>query len=204
MEHKKIVKDGYNAIANQYLEKRTRKSTDVALLDEFTKYLQPNDKVLDVGCGSGIPVAKILSHKFDVTGVDFSEEQIKMAKKNIPSGTFICQDMTQLKFPDDAFDGVCSFYAIIHIPREEHHTLLENIYRMLKPDGMALLCLGADDLPGDIHTFHNEQMYWSHFDATTYETMLKKIGFGFIFSNLVADESYDGEHLFVLVKKEEP
>ena len=51
MEYKKTVKDGYNAIATQYFEKRTKKSVDIALLDEFTKHLKPNAKVLDAGCG---------------------------------------------------------------------------------------------------------------------------------------------------------
>jgi len=201
MKHKKTVKDGYDTIAGQYLATRTKKSSDVALLNEFANYLQPNAKVLDAGCGAGVPVAKFLSENFDVMGIDFSEKQVELAKKNVPDATFVCQDMTQLDFPAQSFDGICSFYAIIHIPREEHRTLLENFHHMLKPGGVALLCLGADDLPGDIHTFHNEQMYWSHFDATTYETMLTEIGFAFVFSNLIADESYDGEHLFVLVKK---
>ena len=201
MEPKETVKEGYNAIADQYLATRAKKSSDVALLDEFAKHLKPNARVLDAGCGAGVPVAKTLSENFDVTGVDFSEEQIELAKKNVPGVTFICQDITQLDFPAQSFDGVCSFYAIIHIPREEHRVLLENFYLMLKSDGVALLCLGADDLPGDMHSFHNNQMYWSHYEAATYKSMLKEIGFSILLSKIVQDETYNGEHLFVLVQK---
>jgi ubiquinone/menaquinone biosynthesis C-methylase UbiE len=201
MDHKETVKTGYNAIANQYLEKRTAKSTDVALLDEFMQHLQSDDKVLDAGCGAGIPVARILSENFSVTGVDFSEKQVETAKKNVPNATFICQDITQLNFPKNHFDGICSFYAIIHIPREEHRALLENFHHMLKPGGTTLLCLGADDLPGDTHSFHNHQMYWSHYDAATYKSMLKEIGFNILLSRIVPDETYSGEHLFVLAQK---
>lgn len=202
MSHKKTVKEGYNAIANQYLESRSKKSTDIALLDEFAKYLEPNAKVLDAGCGAGIPVAKILSEQFDVTGVDFSEKQVELAKRNVPDATFICQDMTQLDFPAQTFDGVCSFYAIIHIPREEHYALLQNFYHMLKPGGLALLCLGADDLLDDMEEdFHGKRMYWSHFDAATNLSMLEEIGFDVILSKIVQDETYDGKHLFVLAQK---
>lgn len=63
MEHKKTVKDGYNAIADQYLATRTKKSSDVTLLDEFAKHLKPNAKVRDAGCGAGVPVAKFFLAK---------------------------------------------------------------------------------------------------------------------------------------------
>ena len=201
MDHKETVKTGYNAIAEQYLEKRTMKATNFALLDDFVQQLQPYAKVLDAGCGAGVPVTRILSENFDITGVDFSEKQIEMAKKNVPDATFICQDMTQLDFPAQSFDGICSYYAIIHIPRNEHRALLENFYRMLKPGGITLLCLGADDVPDDTHSFHNTQMYWSHFDEATYKLMLKEIGFRILSSKIVPDETYNGEHLFVLAQK---
>jgi len=202
MEHKRTVKDGYNAIANLYLESRTQKTMKIQLLDEFIRKLPAKARVLDAGCGAGLPVAKILSEYFDVTGVDFSEKQIELAKKNVPNATFICQDMTKLDLPAQSFDGICSFYAIIHIPREEHHALIENFYRMLKPAGVTLLCLGAEDLLDDIEEdFHGQRMYWSHFDAATYESMLKEVGFETLLSKVLPDEIYDGKHFFVLAQK---
>jgi SAM-dependent methyltransferase len=202
MEHKKTVRDGYNAIATQYLEARTKKSADMLLLDDIVQKLPAKAHVLDAGCGAGVPVAKILSERFDVTGVDFSETQIELAKENVPGATFICQDMTKLEFPANSFDGICSFYAIIHVPRKEHRALLRNFYYMLKPEGLALLCLGAEDLLDDIEDdFHGHRMYWSHYDAATYQSMLKEIGFSILFAKIVPDETYDGQHLFVLVQK---
>lgn len=202
MDYKATVKKGYDTIAGEYLATRTKKSSDVTLLDEFAKYLQPKAKVLDAGCGAGVPVAKILSEQFYVTGVDFSKKQVDLANKNVPNATFICQDMTQLDFSAQSFDGICSFYAIIHIPREEHRGLLENFYRMLKPDGIALLCLGAEDLLDDIEEdFHGERMYWSHYDAVTYERMLIEIGFKLVFSKMIMDETYGGKHQFILAHK---
>ncbi len=202
MEPKKTVKDGYNAIANDYLAFRTRKSADLQQLDEFMRRLPANVRVLDAGCGAGIPVAKILSEHFEVTGVDFSEKQIELARKNVPGARFICQDMTELDFPARSFNGICSFYSIIHIPRKEHRLLLENFYHLLMTDGIALLCLGAEDLETDIEEdFHGHQMYWSHFDAATNMSMLRGIGFNILLEKLIPDETYGGNHLFVLAQK---
>ena len=160
-------------------------------------------KVLDAGCGAGIPVSQMLSERFEVTGVDFSEAQIELAKKNISHATFLCEDMTRLDFPDETFDGITSYYAIIHIPREEHQPLLANFHRMLKPGGMALLCLGAEHLIDDIdENYLGTRMYWSHYDGETYLKMLKEIGFAIVWSQNVADESCEGSgHLFVLAQK---
>lgn len=204
-DHKETVKAGYNAIADRYLAERTRNSEDVRLLDELSTRLPEGAKVLDAGCGAGIPISQMLSEKFEVTGVDFSEAQIELAKKNVPNATFICQDMTQLDFPENTFDGICSYYAIIHIPREEHQPLLANFHRMLKPDGLALLCLGAENLIDDIdENYMGTRMYWSHYDSETYLKILKECGFIIIWSKRVADATCEGAgHLFALVQKQQ-
>ena len=203
MDFKKIVKEGYNTIASRYLAERTRDSEDVRLLNDFIERLPADTKVLDAGCGAGIPVSQLLSERFQVTGVDFSEAQINLAKKNVPQADFLCEDMTKLSFPDHTFDGITSYYAIIHIPREEHRSLLANFHRMLKAGGFALLCLGAENLVDDVdENFLGTRMYWSHYDTETYLKMLKECGFSIIWSKRVVDGTCEGAgHLFVLAQK---
>jgi SAM-dependent methyltransferase len=203
MDHKKTVRDGYNVIANRYLSDRKRDSEDVRLLDGLIERLPANAEVLDAGCGAGIPVTLKLSEHFHVTGVDFSEAQIQLAKRNVPPAKFLCEDLTNLDFSANTFDGITSYYAIIHVPREGHQSLLANFHRMLKPGGFALLCLGAEQLIDDIEEdFYGARMYWSHFDRDTYLRMLTELSFQIIWSRLVADESCEGaKHLFVLAQK---
>jgi len=200
MDFKETVKAGYNQIANRYLAERTADSEDVRLLGDFIELLSADAKVLDAGCGAGFPISHILAKQFDVTGVDFSEAQIELAKKNVPNAKFLCEDMTKLKFLANTFDGICSYYAIIHIPREEHQLLLLNFYHMLKTGGIALLCLGAEHLIDDIdENYLGTRMYWSHYDSATYFKMLKECGFAMIWSKYIKDG--DAGHLFVLVEK---
>jgi SAM-dependent methyltransferase len=203
MNFRKTVKEGYNAIANRYLAERTRDSEDVRLLNDFMERLPVSAIVLDAGCGAGIPISQKLSERFQVTGVDFSEAQIELAKKNVPNATFLCEDITKLDFPENTFDGITSYYAIIHIPRAEHQPLLQNFYKMLKPGGFALLCLGAEHSVADIdENFLGARMYWSHYDTKTYLDMLDECGFSILWSKRVEDATCEGAgHLFVLVKK---
>ena len=203
MDFKKTVKEGYNAIAHRYLAQRTPDSEDVRLLNEFMERLPANAKVLDAGCGAGFPISQRLSEHFQVIGVDFSEAQIALARKNVPNAQFLCEDMTKFNFPENTFDGITCYYAIIHIPREEHAPLLANFHKMLKPGGLALLCLGAEDLIDDIdENYLGTPMYWSHYDSETYLKMLHNCGFSILWSRRVADETCEGAgHLFVLAQK---
>jgi len=204
MNHKETVKSGYNKIADRYLGERDQDGANVQLIHDFIELLSTKSKVLDAGCGAGIPITKKLAEHFDVIGVDISEAQIKLAKENVPNAHFFRLDMTELDFPDESLDGICSYYAIIHIPRDEHEGLLVNFHRMLRTGGVALLCLGAEDLVEDIdEDYLGTRMYWSHYDSETYLKMLKECGFKVIWAKHIADETCEGaKHLFVLAQKE--
>jgi len=200
---KEIVRNGYNAIAARYLASRTDDSADVELLADLEQRLPPGAKVLDAGCGAGVPIAKRLSETYSVTGVDFSEAQIGLARQLVPRAQFVLQDITRLSFPDDSFDAICSYYAIIHIPRKEHRAILQNFFKMLRPEGLALLCLGANDLERDVEEdYLGSRMYWSHYDSKANLRMLREAGFHLIWTKTVADRSAPGSaHLFVLAQK---
>jgi len=204
MDYKKIVKEGYDTIAAKYLASRSKDSEDVRLLEELVPRLTKGAKILDAGCGAGVPVTQWLSRFFEVIGVDISEEQIRLARQLVPQARFVCGDMTALPFPPNSFDAICSYYAIIHVPREEHRRLLQNLHRLLKPAGLALLCMGAGDWEGKVEpeAFLGASMYWSHYDADTNIAMLRECGFDIVWSRLVVD-STDPEtvHLFVLAQK---
>lgn len=147
-EKEEIVRKGYDKIAEKYQADRhifdNRKE-----LEEFASLLHRNAKVLDVGCGAGVPVAEFLIESgFDVTGVDFSEGMLKLARKNVPEAKFIKQDMTRLGFKNNSFNGLTASYSIIHVPREKHPSLFQSFHRILKPKGVMLISIGSDEWEG--------------------------------------------------------
>jgi cyclopropane fatty-acyl-phospholipid synthase-like methyltransferase len=199
-----LVRDGYDHVADEYFSTRSETPESSALFQEFIGRLPPGASVLDAGCGAGTPIARMLSKSFDVTGVDISQEQINRARQLVPEATFLCQDMVDLTFPDSPFDGICSYYAIIHIPREEHPALLRSFHAMLKPGGFVLLCMGAGDLPGSVNEdWLGAPMYWSHYGAETNLKMIQECGFTVLSSELVSDNftKPPATHLFVLAEK---
>jgi ubiquinone/menaquinone biosynthesis C-methylase UbiE len=207
-EKKGIVREGYNKAAKRLQEIfgiEKDGSEKLKLLVDFIARMPLAGKILDAGCGNGA-YSRYLSDKFKVIGVDISEKQIELARKNAPKAEFFCEDMTKITFPDKNFDGILSYYSIIHVPRDEHYDLLRNFYRMLKLNGVVLLTFHTNDDPESYEKdFFNEgtMMYWSGFDKKTNLYLLKKIGFKIIWSKLIQESPKwgDSSHLFVFAEK---
>lgn len=196
------MKSGYNKIASSYPTVRTADSEDVQLLNMLVRRLPEGAMVLDAGCGSGYPVTQFLARYFQVIGVDFSEEQALLAKETVRGVALVRADLSNMPFNSGMFEGLCSYYAIIHIPRSEHSKLLSEFHRILRPNGLALLCMGAGDLPGDIDNWHGAPMYWSHYNNKTNLSMMNEGGFDILWSNIVQDPvGPHAFHLFVLGQK---
>jgi ubiquinone/menaquinone biosynthesis C-methylase UbiE len=147
--------------------------------------LPRNAKVLDVGCGAGIPVAKFLVDSgFEVVGIDFSEKMLRLARKNVPQATFIKKDVTRLDFADDSFDGLTAFYSIIHVPREKHSLLFKSFNRILKPNGIMLVCMGPDEWEAT-EDYYGTKMFWSQYSAEKSLQLVKDAGFEVIFDKIL-------------------
>lgn len=180
-EHRRIVEQGYDRMAGSYLSsKDPEDEITLDALQEIASDLSPGANVLDLGCGAGIPATRWLSEqRYSVTGVDFSERQLDLARKLAPSATFIQADMTELEMPQNSFDAVVALHSIIHVPREEHPAMLAKIHSWLKPGGPLLATLTMTAFEGEDKDWENwgAPMRWSHYDRKMNEKMLAEAGF---------------------------
>ncbi|MCG3225373.1 MAG: class I SAM-dependent methyltransferase [Candidatus Heimdallarchaeota archaeon] len=197
MKKEKIVEEGYNKIALNYHSERN-KFESIIELRQFTELLTSGAKILDVGCGAGVPVTKYLVDEgFSVIGIDISEEMLSLAKKHVPKGEFLKADMSEMDFLDDSFDGIVSFYAIIHLPREKHAFLFKKFRRILKPRGIMLIGLGSSESE-DTGEYFGTKMFWSHYSAEQSLELVKDAGFEIIFEEVL--ERGGERHYWILAK----
>lgn len=202
MDPKKIVKKGYDKVGEKYTATRNEDLVEKKFLPEFAEYVPSGGKILDIGCGGGVPFTKYLSEKYKVTGIDISPNQITLARKNVPNSRFICMDMGNLDFEKDYFHGILAYYSIIHLPRDEHADLFKKMYRILKLGGIVLMTLTRNDDAVFIDDdFFGATMYWSGFDQVTNIDLVKKAGFEIVWEKLVPDSLGDNLALFVLARK---
>lgn len=198
-----LVQQGYDKIAYEYLAWREQEPLWArSELHDLAVRLPPDARVLDAGCGAGVPVAQFLSAQFRVTGIDLSPAQIALARQRVSPAEFIQGEMTALDTlcAPESFDAVTCFYALIHVPREQHARVLANFYLVLKPKGYLLLVTGNNDTPGDIDGFFGVEMYWSHFDRTHGLQMIRDAGFEIIWDKIISDRP-SGSHVLVLAQK---
>lgn len=162
-DSKLLVEAGYDKIAPRYLEWATlnsHTSPRLRYLHKLLELLPKKSKVLELGCGAGVPCTQLLAEKHEVTGNDISATQIELARKHVPSATFVKGDMMALAFEKGKFGAVLGFYSVIHIPREEQGTMLRRICGWLDDGGYLLLNLGTRDDPGSV----NEDV-WKSFNS---------------------------------------
>ncbi|MBE7182343.1 MAG: class I SAM-dependent methyltransferase, partial [Terriglobus roseus] len=125
-DNRSAVEQGYDLCSAAYTS--TRSQDSVRELTLLTTRLPPSSKILDLGCGAGIPVALSLTthpNSYHVTGVDISLEQIKHARLNVPAATFHHADMASPTLDaalggPETFDAVVAFFSIFHLPRAMH------------------------------------------------------------------------------------
>jgi ubiquinone/menaquinone biosynthesis C-methylase UbiE len=67
--------------------------------------------------------------------VDVSPEMVRLARRQVPSGEFMCADAISVGFEPSSFDAVVALYSIFHIPREAQPALFQRLHRWLTPGG---------------------------------------------------------------------
>jgi cyclopropane fatty-acyl-phospholipid synthase-like methyltransferase len=200
---KQLVASGYDGITGSYLARYGASTVRDAWLAELLQRLpaQGGARVLDLGCGAGIPVARALAAADHmVVGVDGSIGQISLARTNVPAAEFIHADMTAIDFPARSFAAVAAFHSIIHVPRLEHDRLLRRIAAWLKPNGLLVASLGADAAADWTGEWLGTEMFFSHYDSETNLALLRGAGFAMERSQVVDQDNEDARFLWVAAR----
>jgi len=198
---KSFVKKGYET--GDYIQAYNRTLKKISslkrpLFDELLKRIPKRARILDMGCGAGVPYTKFLVTKgHEVTGIDNSEKLLKVAKKLIKKAKFIEGDFSTYEFKGK-YDAIVSFYAIFHIPRSQHRRLFEKIHSLLKKNGLVLITLGAEDMKLEVSEFIGSRMAWSSYSIEKNRKLLINAGFKIL---VALEDNRHEHHLWILAQK---
>ena len=134
-------------------------SIDIYLFDQLLKgRFVPGMRILDAGCGSGRNLVYLLRSGYDICGVDESEESIARTRRlasalaqssaeasgPLSSERFRVEPIERMSFADSEFDVVLSS-AVLHFARDEEqwHAMLNEMWRVLKPEGIFFARLAS-------------------------------------------------------------
>jgi ubiquinone/menaquinone biosynthesis C-methylase UbiE len=204
------TREAYNLAAKKYHKlfqnEMQEKEYDRKLLDNFANRFNKGDTILDAGCGPSGHIGRYIFNKgMKVIGVDISDKCIELAKKNNPLMEFMRQDITELQFENNVFDGIISYYSIVDTPKKYVPKIIYEFYRVIKPNGYLLVVVKVgtqegyvDDLLG-IKT----KLYLTHFSKEEIISFLEKAGFTLEFFEQrdPYDFEIDNDRIFAIGKK---
>jgi len=176
-----LVRRGYDAISLAYRsddgDAAASSAEDVSRyagwVAELAALLRPGARVVDLGCGAGIPATRELaSHGLQVLGVDFSAVQLHRAQRLVPSARFVQADMAALQLRPASTDAVAAFYSLIHLPLADQQALFPRVRDWLGPGGYFLAIVGAGQWTGTA-PYLGADMFWDHADTATYLRWLR-------------------------------
>lgn len=177
------IQHTYNAFASEYHHKRNREADslwnlylDRPMIAELLGESRVAAKVLDLGCGSGLLSRWLVDQRWDVAGVDFSEELIAIAKQENPEIDFSVADVRSTPYSDGAFDVIVSG-LVLHYLQDLAPVFME-VSRILMDDGVFIFTMhhpfdevtnvtwnGTEFTATANAYFHNDEYTWTMLDG---------------------------------------
>ena len=187
----------YDLIAPGFAEMRDSFNTEKKYIDLMIDQLQPGASILDVGCGSGFPIASyLIDCGFKVTGVDSSKELLKIASKKCPSMNTILSDVRSVTI-NQQFDAIIEWWCLFHLPKEDHEKMFSRFASWLKKGGILEFTSGDNEYQESSSTMLNQELNFYSLHPDMYEKFLADNGF-----KLLLRESDQETHLVWIAEKE--
>ncbi|MEQ8177121.1 MAG: class I SAM-dependent methyltransferase [Amphiplicatus sp.] len=158
---------------------RARPEGERRWVERFSAAAGPGANVLDLGCGSGEPIARdliALGHK--VTGVDGAAALIALCKERFPNETWIVADMRRLEL-GVRFGAILAWHSLFHLPADDQERMF-SIFAAHAAPGAALMFTSGSERGESIGRWRGEPLYHASLDTAEYEALLKAHGFSLV------------------------
>lgn len=172
--------NGYERLAGEFIEIRGRDVQGIGALTvkEWVKTLTPESSVLDLGCGTGIPISKVLVEQgMRIYGVDASVTMVQEFQKNFPKAPVACEAVEESQFFNRRFDAIIAWGLIFLLSENDQKLVIQKAADALVPGGKLLFtapyqeCEWEDIMTGQISR---------SLGAGNYKKILSASGFGLI------------------------
>ena len=167
----------YARHAQRFDAARTGGLMELPYLEMVTALAPPPGKVLDVGCGSGEPIARYFVQKgYRVTGIDAVNEMLEMCRARFPEMTWRQADMRHLDIPE-RFEIVIAWDSFFHLGPDDQRRMFETFRRHTAPGGVLIFTSGLTEgeaIGGDLF---GDKLYHASLDTQEYARSLEQRGY---------------------------
>lgn len=207
--HQQITQQTWNKVAQLYEQKFMHTDWYNESYDALCELLiQPSPSILDVGCGPA-NISAYISNKIPsatITGIDYAEEMIKLAAKNIPSGNFIRMDIRNIDKINTSFNAIIAGFCIPYLSPDECKNFVSASASLLHHDGLFYLSFveGDPELSGLITGSTGDSTYFHYYQTEDVIKLLKANTFQIIHQFTIPYNKYDGSaenHIALICRK---
>lgn len=181
-ERSSLNRESYDAIATQWDAVRTRlPDAERRILDLLPDGLAPRARVLDLGCGTGRPIAEhLVARGLAVTGVDQSVGMLDLARTRLPCETWIASRIEDFAPPAEAFAAVIAWDSLFHVPREHHADVFARVRTSLPRGGRFALTVGGAAGPAFTDTMFDRTFFYDSHPPDAATSLLVAAGFAIV------------------------
>jgi SAM-dependent methyltransferase len=177
-----------------------------AYLDLLLAQLMPGSTVLDLGCGTGAPMARyVVSKGHRVIGVDQSEAMLDLARTALPDGEWVLSPIEGYPY-DKPYDCAMLWDSLFHICRDRHAPILQRVVDRLPKGGRLMLTVGGSEHPAFTDTMFDEPFFYDSNTPQETESILGGLGMEIIlgeFMNVPTTGRDKGRYAIVAEKRPE-
>jgi 2-polyprenyl-3-methyl-5-hydroxy-6-metoxy-1,4-benzoquinol methylase len=144
---------GWEAVADRFIAVRSH--IGAVTVRDWARSLPPGAAVLDLRCGSGVPISEaLIAEGFDVYGVDASPSLVAAFHRRFPRAPVMCESVEESEFFGRSFDGIVAIGLMFLLPAPVQRALLGRVAAILRPGGRLLFtapepeCRWVDALTG--------------------------------------------------------
>jgi len=191
MKNNKDLKDTYNKIADDWHSDHKKDDWWQEGTDKFISYFKKGDSILDIGCAGGVKSKYLIDKGLKVTGIDFSEKFIEIAKKEVTEGDFWVMDINDVDKLNKKFDGIFIQAVLLHIPKSEVESILKKVVSKLKEGGFLYVAVkekkenGAEEeIKKEDDYGYEYERFFSYYSKDELKTYFKNIRLKVVFKNV--------------------
>lgn len=176
----------YDAIAAQWDAARQQLvGREQAFLDEVLAPLPPGATVLDLGCGTGRPLAAYaIARGHRIIGIDQSLAQLRLARQRFPDQRWVAAALETCPLPSGCAAAIC-WDALFHIERRWHEPILRRLHAALAPGARLMLTVGGSAHPPFTDTMFDREFFYDSHPPETALALLRTCGYRILRGELI-------------------
>lgn len=189
----------YERHAAAFDEDRGKRLVERAWMERFRAAMPKSATVLDLGCGSGEPVARFLIEAgYRLTGVDSSPTLIDLCRSRFRDQTWIAGDMRKVSLAR-RFGGIVAWNSFFHLTPDDQRAMFAVFRDHAEPDA-ALMFTSGPAAGEAIGSYQGEALYHASLATAEYEALLAAHGFSTM-QHVVEDPECGGLTVWLALRK---